>query len=318
MTNAGLAPEPYAVSSERGTLGIVVVTRQGIVIAADSRSTRGDGSYSDDAQKVFRIGDRLAGTIAGQVAWFESFFGHVQGFDFPESLREIEAKRRTIERAGRKWVVRSVEEEADWIGRKLSISLCGGLVFQKPRLLSDGCRLATLIVAGFAESPPWNLDNLEVTYEAEAYKSGLDLATVIGPTGAVRFEGTAPTVLRRYRYPIPSTGPFGMILNGNGQIVRGILETDHPALADSRRVPEIAHYLSLVGSRELETMTLDAANGLAKALIEESIRIAGRELGIGGQVDIANVTTSDGFRWVKGHEPDRKTRPAAPERSQPS
>ena len=53
--------------SVRGTITVIVSTRQGFVLAADSRATHSNGTHTDDAQKLFAIGNRAACVIAGLV-----------------------------------------------------------------------------------------------------------------------------------------------------------------------------------------------------------------------------------------------------------
>src|SRR5690242_19505535 len=50
-----------------GTIAIVVSTRDGFVLATDSRASNSDGTHTDDARKAFTVGSRAACVFAGLV-----------------------------------------------------------------------------------------------------------------------------------------------------------------------------------------------------------------------------------------------------------
>ncbi len=57
--------EAVAEDISTGTLNIIVANRNGMVVGTDSRTTRGDGTFEDNEQKLFLIGNSIAITIAG-------------------------------------------------------------------------------------------------------------------------------------------------------------------------------------------------------------------------------------------------------------
>jgi hypothetical protein len=91
---AGRAQDRATFDYQRGTVGVVVIAKAGIAIASDSRSTHADGTHDDNAQKVFRVTDRLACTLAGGVAARQIFAFMARGFDFPALLRARASSRR--------------------------------------------------------------------------------------------------------------------------------------------------------------------------------------------------------------------------------
>jgi 20S proteasome alpha/beta subunit len=50
-----------------GTIDLIISTREGFVLATDSRITNSDGTHSDNGEKLFAIGKHSAVTIAGIV-----------------------------------------------------------------------------------------------------------------------------------------------------------------------------------------------------------------------------------------------------------
>jgi hypothetical protein len=282
-------------SSEHGTLGIVILTRSGIVFAADSRSTKADGTFEDTATKVFKISHDAACTIAGTVALQHSFFGHIVGFDFAKAVEEYPVSMPM-------GLPADMSSQAMWLGRILTRRLQDGLFSTSTSEFSDGGNIATFIVAGYS----W----VGRTRGLEAYKLALGAAAHTGSAFGARLEAREPTLTRAYRAPWIEQARFAVFVNGNAQVALGILEGD-PQSEASLKIPAIAQYHALRRQGKLDEMNLEHAVALAEALVGESIRIAGRALGIGGQIDIARITPDEGFAWVPGHEPERK-QPSAP------
>src|SRR5579864_3941008 len=79
---SGIRPVEMKSVAIHGTIDVVVSTREGIVLASDSRVTRTDGSHIDDAQKLFPVGTHAACVIAGLVG---ADLG-AQGFHLADTL----------------------------------------------------------------------------------------------------------------------------------------------------------------------------------------------------------------------------------------
>ena len=64
---AGKSQDPENTGSmQTGTLNLLLANKRGFVIAADSRATQmSPRVYSDNSQKLFRVGPRAAAVIAG-------------------------------------------------------------------------------------------------------------------------------------------------------------------------------------------------------------------------------------------------------------
>lgn len=68
------------------SLGLVMKTTEGLLLAADSRRNHPDGSYNDDSQKIFQLGGRNIGVVhAGMV--------EIGGLHVTKFLAEFERER---------------------------------------------------------------------------------------------------------------------------------------------------------------------------------------------------------------------------------
>ena len=299
-----------SIGSERGTLGVVVFTKDGIVIAADSRAS-GEHSFDDHANKVFQLSDTSACTISGLVKDQRAFFTLVMGFDFPKAIEQYASRDHKLGYS-------EVELEAGMLGRRLSGELDTIPSLGQPSPLDDGETIASLIVVGYGKfvagpgSPEHSLLaglKLNINVRAAIYLTE-------GQT-FVTYDAAEPTIIRSYR-AVGDGPPFALFTDGNDRLMKPILEgkqrdfvifTDRALTVDLRSIranPSINKYLQRKEAGTLDSMNIEEAIALANALISENIRVAGRELGIGGQVDIATITLDKGFKWVSGHEPNKK------------
>jgi hypothetical protein len=287
---------------EKGTLGIVIISSSGIVIAADSRSTRANGSFADTADKIFQLGKYSACTIAGTVSFQDQFYGLLRGFDLPKTIQEYYSSNRSPG-------TRPIKEEAFWLSQRITYELLHGLSLESPPALADGGQLGTMVIAGYS--------NLSTTQNdlrmVEGYKLKLEVAIQIGPTQHASLTTSDPTITKVYwgmtdSHMPDATVPFAIFANGNAQVALSILTGD-ATFRESRNLPPVKKFIELDTQGKLSSMTLPEAVALADSLIAESIHLKGTELGIGGQIDIATITRESGFQWEPGHEPSRKRQP---------
>lgn len=296
---------------ERGTLGLVVFTKSGIVMAADSRSTHGNGSFDDHADKVYRLRDASACTIAGTVADQRRFFQQIMGFDFPKKIQRY-AHTHGDKSTNSPFDVKS---DAEVLGRRLSSALAFGGVdfFDAASPMDDGGTMATVIVAGYSKTNAG--PGIPEHPVAEGYKINIIVQTENGHLS----PGDASIIRTHWVVGNPSTH-FELFTNGNDALIKPILrgtKQDWTVVGSDGRLltvdlrairanPAIKTYLDLDASHQLEQMSLQQAVEFADALISENIRAAGKALAIGGQVDVATITPDKGFAWVPGHEPQKK------------
>jgi hypothetical protein len=271
---------------------LVVIAKAGIAIAADSRSTHADGTYDDNAQKVFRVTDKLACTLAGGVAARGVFAFMARGFDFPALLRARASSSRPPH--GRwQW-----NAEAGELAEELTANL-GNISGLMASEYDDGGTVAWLLTAGYDDSMIG-----EKRPGIEAHKMGLNVS-IAASNGGPMLVPSDPVEAHSYKAWHWDTAKFSMIFNGNAQVIHAIVD-GNPRFEASRNVPAIARYFELRSQNKLDSITLEEEVNLAEALIAETIRIAGPQLGVGGQVDIATMTPNTVFQWVSGHDPKSK------------
>jgi hypothetical protein len=290
---AGRAQDRVSFDYERGTVGVVVIAKAGIAIAADSRSTHADGTYDDNAQKVFRVTDKFACTLAGGVAAREVFAFMARGFDFPALLR---ARASSPRLPYSRW---QSNGQAGELAQELTDNL-GNISGLMASEYDDGGTIAWLLTAGY-EDPMID----EKRPGIEAHKIGLNVS-IAARNGGASLMPADPVEAHSYKARHWDTAKFSMIFNGNAQVIHAILGGD-PRFEPSRHVPGIERYFELRNQGKLDSITLDEEVKLAEALIGETIRIAGAQFGVGGQIDIATMTPSAAFQWVTGHDPKSKS-----------
>src|SRR5208337_131667 len=216
---------------QRGTVGVVVVARSGIVIAADSRSTHADGTYDDNAQKVFRVTDKLGCTLAGGVEARQVFAFMARGFDFPALLRARASSPR-LPHFG--W---QSNGEAGELAAELTDHL-GNISGLMASEYDDGGTVAWLLTAGYVDSMIG-----EKRPGIEAHKIGLNV-NIAAMNGGATLMPSDPVEAHSYKAWHWDTAKFSMIFNGNAQVIHAILGGD-PRFEPSRRVPAIERYLEL-------------------------------------------------------------------------
>jgi len=282
-----------------------------VVIAADSRAT-GDHSYDDHANKVLQLSDSSACTISGLVKDQRPFFNTLMGFDF-RALIEHYAHQDHLDGPFK------VSAEADFLANRLSRELLTvSFLGRDPSPLDDGETIASLIVVGYSKTTTG--PGVPEHHVLAGYKVNINTRVEVKSTSGrvwAEYSAAEPTKVRSY-FIIGDDAPFAIFSDGNDLLMKPILEGTRPDyliftdkaltvdLQSIRANPAIKKYLQLKNSGNLDLMTLEEAVDLASALITENIRVAGSELGIGGQVDIATITTEKGFGWVPGHSSDKK------------
>lgn len=295
-------------SSGHGTLGVLIVMSQGMVIAADSRTTYDRSHHDDRAVKVFKLAEHSGCMIAGTVVMHPR---GTWGFDLPVEIGKIASMSLRDD----PFIYRDVLEH------QLESAIDGGLI-QLPAVdfFEDDPQVASVLIAGYSV--------VTGSKEAKIPDRIMERATKIEyysrPNPNIRggepthvLNRTYANVVRDYNVlEVDGSGPFAIFLNGMDGLVRGILRgrrqwymTDPSREVDltgAAKDPAIKAYFQLRNSNQLNTMSLKQAVELSDALIRQSIQLAGDDFGIGGQIDIATITAREGFRWVHGHDPANK------------
>lgn len=279
-------PASNFAESIQGTITIVISTRQGFVLAADSRATH---SYTDaqgvkhtfmtdDAQKLFQIGDKTACVIAG-----------LSGLEIPGKdeyrafrVRDAMASRLTL---------------MDQVARKRKISPNA-----KDVALYFGQNFPGL--AGLAEWFPPTSDRNAGAINAVSYDSSgkyqwfsFAIPVVTAPSIAMRnFVETGDPIIFRSLTDAPLK--FDKLPLGQPQVADQLLNADRPGNDQFSRSSIMRKYYRLKRLRALDTLSLQEAVSLADTLVAATEKLSPEERGVGGPIDIATVTPQ-GVKWIR-------------------
>jgi hypothetical protein len=297
-------------NSGKGTLGLLIITREGMVFGADSRTIYSSGAHDDSAVKIFQLGRSSGCMLAGTV--FVQSNGSGGGFDLGEEIREVSQRSRLI-------------DDPDYfltsLSRQLENAIYGAGKQTTPgKFFKDDTDVASLLIGGYSVST--GEPALPDRYFEKAFK--LSILTAPSPSiisesrdGIAAYNQPHSEVLRKYQVlDVHGPGPFAIFTNGNDQLLKSILAHRRTfflltprgmlreiSLTDLSHEDALNTYFELREGNQLDAMSLTQAVRLADSLIRINIELAGTDLGIGGQVDIATITRGDGFRWVPGHSP---------------
>ena len=294
--------------SGKGTLGLLIITREGMVLAADSRTTYSSGAQDDSAIKIFQLGRSSGCMLAGTVSVQSN--GSSRGFDLGEEIRKVSQRPRPI-------------DDPDYFLISLSQQLEKAIYGAAKKMASgkfseDDTDVASLLIGGYSVST--GEQALPEHYFEKAFKLNIlttPRSSIEEGNGVAAYNQPNSEVLRRYQVlDVHGPGPFVIFTNGNDQLLKSILAHRRTfflltprgmlreiSLTDLSREDALNTYFELREGNQLDAMSLTQAVRLADALIRINIELAGTDLGIGGQVDIATITREDGFRWVPGHSP---------------
>ncbi len=307
---AGIQPQRVwsQSNSGKGTLGLLIITREGMVLAADSRTIYSTGAQDDSAVKIFQLGHSSGCMLAGTV--FVQSTSVIRGFDLGEEIRKVSQRSRDID---------DPEYFLTSLSQQLESAIYGATKKMAPgKFFEDDTDVASLLIGGYSGSTGESA--LLDRYFEKAFKLNILSApghSIADGNGVAVYNQPNSEVLRRYRVlDIHGPGPFAIFTNGNDQLLKSILAHRRTfflltprgmlreiSLTDLSREDALNTYFELREGNQLDAMSLTQGVRLADALIRINIELAGTDLGIGGQVDIATITREDGFRWVPGHSP---------------
>jgi hypothetical protein len=292
---------------EGGTLGILIITKEGMVLSADSRATFATG-HDDKAVKLFKIGPRSGCMVAGRVIGTNP--QRTLGWNLPAEIERITALPGMND---------DVLSFGGLLASGLQLAIDRGM-FEPPQedVFEDDPEIAAILVAGYHIIEGGH--GIPERYMARGQKVRFVKSTVedIRGSGYRALHSIVSAIPAKDYGVLEVNGPggFSIFTNGNDTILKSILRgnksTGSPTisgsfitrdLAHTHELPAIKTYLQMRASRTLDAMTLKQAVELSDVLINEVIRLAGDELGIGGHVDIATITRQQGFEWVPGHSP---------------
>ena len=256
-----------------GTVDVVIYTRQGFILASDSRASRPDGTHSDDAQKIFPIGKQAACVVAGLIG---TSAADTEGF----RLRDAIGTHLQMLDRGSSNQPRTASEIA-WVFSFALQSVAGLL---KPSETKDGAPLGA--VSAVSMSSDGKAEWVTLTLPAAVrIKDGVSYVTSAEP--------------RFYYQPVPPNLDFGYQALGLGApYAEALMRADATMYPiPSSWSPPLRKYYERKQKGRLGDYTIAEAAELAQVLIQTSIQYAPASAGVGGPVDIYAVTSHEAG-WI--------------------
>jgi len=264
-------PEGLESGYVHGTIDLVISTREGFVLATDSRLTNDlTGGHTDDGQKLFPVGKNGAAVIAGVIG---SQIG-IQGFGLRDAIAT------NLQSANDHF--RDQYLSASRIGDIFSFGL--------------GSVAGLMIPGNPRQSPPVAAISA-VSFDANGHPEWLTLTL---PLKETQYNGqpffTTGDPIKNNRQLEQGTH-FDYQTIGYPYTVEILLKADRPLSDALAQIDILKRYYQLKAEGRLDEFTLSDATELAKVLIETTFKYAPAEAGVGGPIDIATLTPH-GFTWV--------------------
>lgn len=264
-----------------GTIDVVVSTREGFVLATDSRATltalNGDESHSDDAQKAFTIGNHAACVIAGLIG------SNIQmeGFKLRDAMgthlvlldRQVSAQNRPI--------------SATEIGKTFSFGLESVAGLLTPTTGSTPAVVGAVSAVSVSPEgePDWVTFYLPLEPRSDG-ASGMYLAA-----GKPEYLHHSQNIGLR----------FGVEAIGYPFLVQELIKANGPSGQGFSRSSVMNVFYERKQQGHLDEYSLEEATKLAKALVSATIASAPPQAGVGGSIDVLTVTKS-GVHWMQRKE----------------
>jgi 20S proteasome alpha/beta subunit len=267
------AQEP-ASSYVHGTIDVVVSTRDGFILATDSRGTQSNGSHSDDFQKVFTVGGRTACVVAGLTG---ADLG-AQGF----RLRDAIASHLVL--LDRSASSNQLQSNAAAVARTFEGGFQGVVGLLNPGTAS----LPSLVSAT-------SIVSLTANREPEWITFYLPVAMKSDSNGEMYLTTGQPI----YLFHSLNLGPrFDVEAIGYPDVARSLVRADKPGESSFSKSKIMRRFYKLKRKGRLDEISLDDGVELAKQLVAATIAVAPTTAGVGGPIDILTVT-KDGVRWIQ-------------------
>jgi Proteasome subunit len=194
-----------------GTLGLIIITKDGLVFAADSRTTYGNGVRDDSAVKIFKLSEHSGCMLAGIVVQRPL---RTPGFEF-DLIHEIRALASVPNLKDLPSVY------ADLLQLQLSAAIDRGLI-NLPQLDSfeDDPEIASVLMGGYGYVQGGGVSKIPDYYIDQASK----IKYMSRGSQISRYNSVYTNVVRNYFSP-EIAGPvrFSLFTNGNDQLLTAML-----------------------------------------------------------------------------------------------
>jgi len=266
-------PEYTHTGMVQGSIGVIISTTEGFVLATDSRlttTTDSGTSYSDDAQKLFPIGTHTACVVAG-----------LQSSKVGSGvLRPANAIGTTLLTLDRLAFRSRITAENIATSFYLGMQQIGELGNWPRNEIPQAGELSVVSI-----NPDGTSDWISVSVPLKATGSNSDGRLSAGIS----------------KYSIRATGKplhFALDVIGQRAIADRMLQANSPAQDKHTQSPIMTRYYRLKRAGDLDRFALAEAVILARELVQATIDLAPRSGGVGGPIDIATVTRN-GFHCIQ-------------------
>lgn len=257
-----------------GTIDVVISTREGFVVATDSRGSNERGlekTYTDDVQKLFPIGDHTACVITG-----------VSGSELGSgALRPREAIGTDLMALDRLAARRPVTAKDVAVSFKSALGAVGGLL--DPHSIGRSFLVGELSVVSLTPSNGFEWISFVLPLHLAALDSGYR-ASVGNPVY------TAHETHSGLRFDVETLG--------QPAIADWLLRVSNSGPDSYSQSAIMKRYYALKTEGQLDQFTLDEAILLARELVQATIDLAPQTAGVHGPIDIATLTGT-GLHWIQ-------------------
>jgi hypothetical protein len=270
-------PDAKAESSLlHGTLDVVISTKEGFVLAADSRLTHEHGAepptYTDDTQKLFTLGPRAAVVMAGLAGTDMKMSGFRLS---PQMGSQLVALDEAVTKLKR-------EAPALWLARFFAGGFEGvvGLAATttEPNKLVGQAEVVSILEDGHAE---W----VSVRLKPQLIQDDLGDFYAVAPPQYIQHDLSKG--LHFNVWPI-----------GQPTVVLQLTSASAPIDNGFSNSAVMRKYYSRKAASKLDDYTLTEAIELAMGLETESARALPRKAGVGGPIDVLTLTKK-GPEWIQ-------------------
>jgi hypothetical protein len=264
-----------------GTIDVVVSTREGFVLATDSRGTyqkaNGEISYSDDQQKAFPVGSRSACVVAGLIG---SEIG-IDGFELRTAIGTY------LESLDHQTTATSAPISATRLGEFFSFGLQSVAGIMEPTPTPHPGFVGEISAVSISPSGEPDWVTVFLPLDVRSTDSGVTYYLVGAP---IHTEHNQNLGLR-----------FGVDAIGMPGVVNQLIKATGPSANAYSQSPSMKLFYERKQQGGLDKYSLMEAIELAKGLAAATIAAEPPNGGVGGPIDVLTVT-KDGVRWIQKKE----------------
>lgn len=266
------SPTFEEVARSHGTLIVVNVLHDQLIIGADSRETQSGDRTIDTAHKIYPVSQFSAAALTGNVA----FSVNGKALSIPNEINRVIAARKAIFSKG------TLTNQAHAIARVVTDAISGFLRgIDKPGVYVFPVNICQLALFGWVDK---EVHAYEITFTFDDAQKKINATMTDSPIRIRLNEG--------YMLSIAYGSAFL-----HHQLVRGT----SPTLETVRADPVIQRYRQMKTATKTPGFSREDAIHLIDITMEATTKYWNQfyppPVGVGGPVDIALISAKDGFSW---------------------